>query len=122
MSDMAQAIDAVAALLRAIPGARVYDYLADNMRPPAYVLAQPSWSFTGIAPCWAQAELVIYAVQTRQHDRQPQRELLDMVEAAVEALAGQNNLSIRPLRSQPQNITQGEQTFPGYSLTVELVL
>lgn len=124
MVGLVDAVDAVADLLRAIPGSpRVYEYLADGFRPPGYMVGQPTWSFTRTGPCWATAELPIYAVHPRQHDRQPQRELLGMVEDAVEALAGQSTgLSVRPLRCVPQGLTQGEVVFPGYLLTVEVVI
>lgn len=112
-------------ILNSVDGLRVYWYVADTVRPPAVVIAQPviDYADPDAGFCSASWSFPCTIVVSRSADREAQRAmsqfLLDIV-TALRTAEVDGVLSIDPIDARPIPVTVSGQELPGYLLNIRI--
>lgn len=116
---------ALADALRSIPDLRVYQWVADQARPPFVLLALPTIDYldTSTGFCYARWDVPASVVVSRSSDRQAQDDLSKLVTAVVTTLDGwefADLFSVEPVDARPQGVAVNGQDLPGYLVTIRV--
>lgn len=120
--DLAQAIVDV---LNEIDGLRAYAYVADTVRPPAVVVAQPSVDYLDNLSgfCSATWTFPLTLVVGRNNDRDAQVALSGFLQQVTSTLAAADVpgvAEIEPVSANPITVSVSGVEQPGYSIDVRV--
>lgn len=117
---------ALATLLEGVENLRVYDIVADNIRPPAAVIGQPTIDFTDQSGGFCRAVWLfgLTVITTRSNDRTAQKEMSRLLLDIVTALRGvlpDSLFSVEPLDARPvAGVAVNGQELPAYVLNIRV--
>jgi hypothetical protein len=113
-------------LIESVEDLRVYPYVADNVRPPAAVIGQPTIDFADQSGGFCRAVWLfpVVIITTRSNDRAAQAEMSKFLLGVVGALDGDTAAgvtSIEPLSARPlAGVAVNGQELPAYELSVRI--
>lgn len=113
----------MATALETIPDLRVYQYVADNFRPPGVVIAQPSIDFADPSAgfCAASWSFPLHVVVSRNRDKEAQTRLSDYVMQIANVLDDMRSAySVEPQDARPIDVNVNGTELPGYQLMIRV--